>query len=249
MNSKVNYLKEFAYDSKLKELNVFSKQYFNSVLYSMYKEVPENNLLCFTFGDFNKLNKINKEYSYEAGDEALKVSLKLIRDTLPDDTIIARIAGDEFCFLNPNKSKREMDKAFNKADAVLRENKDINYGLTITTGSIDSTIFSSFNDMYAHTELDVTRKKKSNHNEEKSLSKAIYNGLSNYFSYYRIDASSLPKEYYSVLKNSIIDLVIHNLEQQNEELAPYLEDLRRPSNIDFESRHLEMTSKSAARNS
>lgn len=246
MNSNENYLTEFVYDTKLKDLGIFSKQYFNSVLYSMYREIPEDKLLCFTFGDFNKLNQLNKTYSYETGDIALKNSLKLIKENLPEDTIIARIAGDEFAFLTPNAHKKDMDLAFQNISNVLESNGESVYGLTITTSSMDSSVFSNFDELYAHTELDVNRKKKINvrnqfKNAEDFLSDSVYKGLSNYFSYYRIEANALPKEYYTILRNSIIDVVIHHLEKPNNNMLSYIERLKSMlPQTDFENKHLDI---------
>lgn len=243
MYSDIEYLNEFVYDSKLQDLGVFSKQYFNSILYSLYKSNPDK-LICFTFGDFNKLSQINKQYSHQAGDTAVKESLKSIKDSLPKNTIIARIAGDEFCFLTPDAHKYDMDKIFDTVNPILQNNKEKNYGLTITTSSVDSSFYPEFDDMYFHTELDVTRKKKINDkNKFKSydelLSDTIYHGLSNYFSYYRLEQDSLPKDYYSLLKHSIIDIVVHNLESPDKNMLFFMERLNSTlPETDFEEQHL-----------
>lgn len=245
MYSDIEYLKKFVYDPKLEHLGIFSKQYFNSILYSMYNNNTDN-LVCFTFGDFNKLSKINQKYSHKAGDTAIEESLKLIKNTLPENTIIARIAGDEFCFLTPNTHKYDMDKFFSTANTVLNENKDKNYGLTITTSSIDSSFYPTFDDMYFHTELDVTRRKKINNkrefnNYDELLSNTIYHGLSNYFSYYRLEQNSLPKDYYSLLKHSIIDIVVHNLENPDKNMLFFMERLNSTlPETEFEKQHLEV---------
>lgn len=252
MYSDINYLKEFVYDTNLKELGVFSKQYFNSILYSMYNESSEDNLFCFTFGDFNKLNQINKKYSFEAGDSALKSSLELMKQYLPPNTIIARIAGDEFCFLTPNAHKKDMDKIFSSINTNLIANRESNYGLTITTSSLDSSLYDSFDDMHALTELDVTRQKKLNHkkqfkSDEELLEDSIYNGLSNYFAYYRLESKTLPKQYFSTLKSSIINLMIHNLETPNESMLLNMELLKSSSSeSDLEFNHLEIEPQLAA---
>lgn len=241
MYSDIEYLEEFVYDSKLKELKVFSKQYFNSIIYSMYKSNPDK-LVCFTFGDFNKLGQINKKFSSQAGDTALKTSLALIKAGIPENSIIARIAGDEFCFITPDTDKNSMDKTFKQIDKTLKDNSENIYGLSITTSSIDSTLYPNFEDMYIHTELDVCKQKKSNNkNANNTLENAIYTGLSNYFSYYRLETNSLPKEYYSILKNGIIDVVIHNLEHPDSNLLFLQQSLSNTSSeLDFEQKHFEI---------
>lgn len=246
MYSDIEYLEEFVYDSKLKDIKVFSKQYFNSIIYSMYKSNPDK-LVCFTFGDFNKLSQINKNYSNQAGDYAIKTALGLIKNNLPPDTIIARIAGDEFGFISFNTHKQDMDKNFQNIDTILKENSENIYGLTITTSSIDSSLYQDFDDMYIHSELDVTKKKKINskkqyENPEALLSDTIYKGLSNYFSYYRLEVEALPKDYYPLLRDGIIDIVINKLEKPNRQMSSFMEDLKKtlPTDTDFEANRLEL---------
>lgn len=231
MESAKNYLNDFVYDTKLKNLGVFSRQYFNSILYSMYQDFSDDQLFCFTFGDFNKLNQLNKTHSFEIGDKAIFESIRLIKETLPEDTMIVRIAGDEFGFLTPNVYKRDMDSAFQYIDTALKEHSEDVYGLTITTSSMDSSVYPTFDELYAHTELNVNRKKKLNNKNkfktpEEMLSDSIYKGLTNYFSYYRIESTSLPIEYYGILKNSLLDVVIHNLEKTNDNMVSYVERLK-----------------------
>lgn len=251
MDSKKNHLNDFVYDTKLKDLGVFSKQYFNSILYSMYQNFSEDELFCFTFGDFNKLNNLNKTYSYETGDKAIFESIRLIKENLPEDTIIARIAGDEFGFITPKVHKRDMDSTFEEIDTILKKHSKNVYGLTITTSSMDSSVYPTFDELYAHTELNVNRKKKLNNKSqfgtpEEMLSDSIYKGLSNYFSYYRIESNSLPPEYYSTLRNSLIDVVVHNLEKTNDNMQSYVERLKSIiPEADFENRHLEVDPKLA----
>lgn len=251
MDSKRNYLTDFVYDTKLKSLGVFSRQYFNSILYSMYQTFSDDELFCFTFGDFNKLNQLNKSHSFEIGDKAIFECIQLIKENLPKDTIIARIAGDEFGFLTPNAYKREMDSAFQQIDTILKEHSEDVYGLTITTSSMDSSVYPTFDELYAHTELNVNRKKKINNKSqfntpEEMLSDSIYKGLTNYFSYYRLESNSLPIEYYNILKNSLIDVVIHNLEVPNDNMLSYVERLKSTMpDSDFESKHLQIDSELA----
>lgn len=247
MESKKNHLIDFVYDTKLKNLGVFSRQYFNSILHSMYQYFPEDELFCFTFGDFNKLNQLNKTHSFEIGDKAIFESIRLIKETLPEDTIIARIAGDEFGFLTPNVHKRDMDLAFQHIGTILKEHSTDVYGLTITTSSMDSSVYPTFDELYAHTELNVSRKKKLNSRSqfktpEEMLSNSIYKGLNNYFSYYRLESNSLPIEYYEILKHSLLDVVIHNLEKTNDNMLSFVERLKSiiPES-DFESKQLEIT--------
>lgn len=53
-------IKAFVFEKKFNK--VYSKQYYYNIIYSMFNKIPEDQKLAFTFGDFNKLNQINKEH-------------------------------------------------------------------------------------------------------------------------------------------------------------------------------------------
>lgn len=237
--------KNFIYDSNLRDLNIFSKQYFNSILYTIFKN-NEDSDVCFTFGDFNKLNELNKKYSMKVGDKALHDSLEIIQFCVPKDTIISRIAGDEFVFLNNNMLKKQMKNYINMINSKLNENKDLTHGLTITMCPVDSNAYSDFEDMYFHSELDVTRKKKKSkyedlHSKDEILKYKIHENLSNYFSYYRLSKAPLPSEYYTMLRDSIIDLLINNLEKEDENILFYTKRLDSTlSDTNYFSNHYEL---------
>ena len=117
-------LKDLIYDTQLKDIGVYSKQYFYSIIYSMYQTIPDEQNFCFTYGDFDGLGSINSIYGKEAGNIAVEECLKIIKETMPKGTIICRIAGDEFAFLTPgftrNQIKPYIEEVYKRLKVILK---------------------------------------------------------------------------------------------------------------------------------
>lgn len=230
----VQMIKNFIYDTKFKNLGIFSKQYLSSVLYSM-NENNTDSLFSLAFGDFDGLRALNDKYSIPVGDKAMYDSLKIIKDILPENTSIARAAGDEFIFLSTSLSKKDWDELIINIVDTLDHNHDKLYGLNITMSAMDSNIYPTFKELYDLAELDVGRKKHiSQQNEflskEEILNDKIINDFRKYFNYYRLNEGtsksvSLPNSYFKVLSNSLIDIILNRFENADTPLDLYMERL------------------------
>ncbi len=54
--------------------------------------------------DLDRFKEVNDEYGHDVGDELLKKIASLFKKTAPNDSVVARIGGDEFVFLIPVSS-------------------------------------------------------------------------------------------------------------------------------------------------
>lgn len=231
-------IKNFMYDSKFKNLGVFSKQYLSSILYSIY-ENNSDSLFSLAFGDFDGLRTINDKYSIPVGDQSMMNSLFLMKEILPKDTIFSRAAGDEFVFISNSLNKNDfnilIDKIVDCFNQQNSKNFDVLHGLNITMSCMDSNIYPSFTNLYNLAEMDVCRKKKeTNHIDSTSKNEILHNKiLSNfrsYFNYYRLNEGknteiTLPKSYLNILTDSIIDIVIDRFEDVDSPLELYMDKL------------------------
>lgn len=230
----IQMIKNFMYDSKFKDLGIFSKQYLSSVLYSIY-EKNSSSLFSLAFGDFDGLRAVNDKYSIPVGDQSMYDSLDLIKQTLPKDTIIARAAGDEFVFLSTTLNKKSWNTVISNIVSTLEANKDKVHGLNITMSAMDSNIDPTFKALYDLAELDVGRKKHNSQQtdmltKEEILNDKIINDFRKYFNYYRLNegtskAIHLPNSYFDVLSSSLIDIVINRFEPADTSLELYMEKL------------------------
>ena len=214
-------LEDLIYDTQLKDIGIYSKQYFYSIIYSMYQDIPNKENFCFTYGDFNGLGNINSIHGKDAGDIAVEEALKIIKQTMPKGTLICRIAGDEFAFLTPGYTKEKIAPYIQKVHENLKKaNTKKTKELSITLASMDNHIYSNFDDLYTHSELDVTnQKRKSNEQVSKDPNNVLREkskaSLSRFFDYYRFDDSTLPDNFFVNLKNILLDMLCEMKNKQN----------------------------------
>ncbi|MDO5557063.1 MAG: GGDEF domain-containing protein [Clostridia bacterium] len=172
-DKKMSILQKFTYDSKLSDLDVYSRQYLSSILFNKYRDntnLEKSEPYSVIFGDFNKLGRINKLFGDEAGDSAIISAMTLIKEQLPENCKISRIGGDEFLFIIENSTQDEITHYIEKIYSVLDSdenktftnpsNKEENLKLTIEMAAIDSTHTSGINEMYQTAEKIVSNKKK-----------------------------------------------------------------------------------------
>ncbi|WP_161487004.1 diguanylate cyclase [Clostridium magnum] len=62
------------------------------------------------FGDLNKLKTINDSFGHKEGDEAIRSTAHLLKNTFGKDDIVARMSGDEFIAISVNKASEEEAK-------------------------------------------------------------------------------------------------------------------------------------------
>ena len=100
-------------------LQIYPKEYYTNVI-SHYFE-SQQSPFAYIYGDFNKLRAINDLYGKEAGDEALKNGLKIIKNCLPNNALISRVGGDEIAIIIPNSSKEEALEYKKKIENTFKE--------------------------------------------------------------------------------------------------------------------------------
>lgn len=59
------------------------------------------------YGDLNKLKIINDSFGHKEGDEAIKITAKLLKTSFGKNDIVARISGDEFIIIAVNKASED----------------------------------------------------------------------------------------------------------------------------------------------
>lgn len=196
--------------------NVYSKQYWENIIYPIFNDT--NKKFTFIFGDFNKLGIINELYGHELGTKAMEYSLNLIRDSLPSDSIIVRLGGDEFCFIVPNLLKNECEKYIEAIHNSLELNSTLVSGLSIELASADSTE-GTLSDLVSRTDLEVS-KIKSSKKENDSPAKII----SSEFIPLDIPTDATKEEAEKWVNiNNHINVIIYN----------FLQDLRPSKNFEF----------------
>ncbi|MGB0732504.1 MAG: GGDEF domain-containing protein [Pontibacterium sp.] len=75
--------------------------------------------LCIAICDIDHFKKINDTYGHLAGDKVLQLLGIILRDFLPDSDFVARIGGEEFVVLIPNKPLDEAQEMMDKVRGAI----------------------------------------------------------------------------------------------------------------------------------
>ena len=94
---------------------------------------------AFIFGDFNKLGVINDVHGHDFGNRVLEISMRIIKKSLPANSLIVRAGGDEIYIVLPNSDKETADKYISQINTNLQKNAVTISGLSIELASSDST--------------------------------------------------------------------------------------------------------------
>ena len=142
LKSQIDRLKLFSYpDFK----GVYSNQYFQKIIKPTISNFSD--IYSIILGDFNKLSTINEFYGEELGDKSLKLSMKLIQQSLPKNAMIIRAGGDEFYFVIPNCKKEKATEYCKLINSNLSKNSTYVCGITIELAAVDSTMSNSVDEL------------------------------------------------------------------------------------------------------
>lgn len=139
--------------------------------------------------------------------------LDIIKNNMPPDTIICRIAGDEFAFITPGYNKEETQNYINQINERLKTaDKTKTFGLTITLATTDTKDSNTISDLYSKSESIVTNQKnKVNDSTKKNPSEILYDkchkSFLRFFEYYRLNDEKLPKKFYKIFKLQLLELL------------------------------------------
>ncbi len=113
------------------------------------KQMKPDQIGVFMIMDMDNFKVINDDFGHQTGDMVLQQFAKLLRDTLRDDSIIARIGGDEFVvYLESIRSEENItiicNRLRNATHTVLAEDRSI----TISIGAVAAKKTDSFDTLY-----------------------------------------------------------------------------------------------------
>lgn len=137
--------------------NLYNRRYFVSAFNKYMRE--EQYPLGVMMVDINGLKIINDAYGHRHGDLTIKLVADLFMDVFDQNNVVARIGGDEFAILVPNKSSEEL-QAYK--ELIIEHAKKINVGnieISLAIGyemiydnikGIDEVLSDAENYLYRH---------------------------------------------------------------------------------------------------
>ena len=94
--------------------NLFNRRYFDEAVEAeLTRARREGYPVSFALLDIDHFKRINDTYGHQAGDEALRITAKILRDQSRGSDLICRFGGEEFLLLLP---KLGLDAAYSRAE-------------------------------------------------------------------------------------------------------------------------------------
>jgi len=126
--------------------------------------------ISIIMADLNGLKIINDSYGHEKGDELLKRTASILKDSIRDEDILARQGGDEFAVLLPKtqkeKAKKVLSRIKNETKKTSAENIPVSIALGVATKeNIEQDIekiFKKADDNMYQNKLSESKSSKSN---------------------------------------------------------------------------------------
>jgi len=95
----------------------------------------EHSEFCFLIIDIDFFKKINDAYGHDVGDEVLQQLAIILKESIRDSDLVARIGGEEFCIVFPNTNIEISVSLANKLRQAITT-----HGFHTQSGSINVTI-------------------------------------------------------------------------------------------------------------
>ena len=92
--------------------------------------------------DCDGLKQINDKYGHAAGDQYIILAAKLLKQTLPEDSYIFRIGGDEFLALLPGVRAQKAQKYVEQIMKNAKLYRTNDFALEISAGSYSTSVNS-----------------------------------------------------------------------------------------------------------
>lgn len=120
---------------------------------------------CFLIADIDYLKKINDSYGHVIGDDAIISTAVSLQKVLGDDSLVARIGGDEFCAFVPLQAAGDIDQAISAiADMASFEFRQRTgkpeLHLSVSCGYAVCKPQQTFKEILAKTDVKLYRKKR-----------------------------------------------------------------------------------------
>ena len=111
--------------------------------------LADGQAFSLAFGDLDHFKALNDRYGHDAGDRALRLFSKVLREATRSDDVVARYGGEEFVVLLPGRSASEGVEAMQRVRARLQEAVAASDApaFTVSFGVTDSSMGTTVTDI------------------------------------------------------------------------------------------------------
>ena len=155
--------KELLYLTKYDDLTgIFNRRYFNQKLLEQLKDIKDAQEIGYLVEiDLDDFKGINDCYGHAAGDRALILFSKALKEALTDKHIYGRMSGDEFVIFFRNTDIESVYIILEYIEKKLEDNDEclkvsFSYGITV----VDASNAERVNDIYAAADMEMYKHKK-----------------------------------------------------------------------------------------
>jgi len=137
--------------------DLYNRRYF---VYSYHRFISQRSFpLGIMMIDINGLKIINDAYGHSQGDMTIRLVSKLFMKVFDLEDVVARIGGDEFAILSPNKNSEQMQSYKEKIIELVKEINIGNIEISLAIGyevvsdthqDIDELLSAAENHLYRH---------------------------------------------------------------------------------------------------
>ncbi|MFN2537338.1 MAG: diguanylate cyclase, partial [Mycobacteriales bacterium] len=111
--------------------------------------LTEGSGFALAFGDLDHFKALNDQYGHDAGDRALRLFAKVLKETTRADDVVARYGGEEFVVVLPGRSASEAGEAMQRIRTALRAAVDGSDApaFSVSFGVTDSSMGTTVTDL------------------------------------------------------------------------------------------------------
>lgn len=115
--------------------------------------------LVLFFADLDGLKLVNDTWGHDAGDEAIRISARLLTETFRADDVVARLGGDEFAVLAPECTPAAAPDLANRVSTAVDQQGKGRFGLSVGWVAIDPRAPLCLGDWMREADKDLYREK------------------------------------------------------------------------------------------
>ena len=137
---------------------LYNRRFFEEELKRL--DLQANFPLCIIMGDLNGLKLVNDSFGHQVGDQLLIRAAEVIKKACEEDEIIARIGGDEFVILIPQKKFNQPEQLINRIQKLAAAEKVGSINLSISFGwEVKDKVEDDIQDIFNRAEDYMYKKK------------------------------------------------------------------------------------------